>query len=150
MNDKFSKLLDKKKGKESLSPMERSAKESVLQHLLADATAEMGGKLQGLKKVTVAAPDEGGLEHGLDKAKELLAAHKAGALELPEGDEGDLGEAEEGDEGQEDEPGELSDEGETLEHDGEPGADEDEGLDEEALNAKLEKLMKLKERMKRK
>ena len=65
----FDKLLEKK-GR-PLSPVEQRAKGDVLSGL-SDGSDAMGDKLAGLKKVSVAAPSEKGLEKGLNKAKELL------------------------------------------------------------------------------
>jgi cbb3-type cytochrome oxidase cytochrome c subunit len=48
------------------------AKKNALMGIRKQATDAMDADLQGLKKVTVASPDEDGLEAGLDKAKELL------------------------------------------------------------------------------
>lgn len=64
------KLMEKK-GKK-ISPIEQRAKSDVLAKLRGEASDSMGEKLNGLKKVSVAAPDEEGLKAGLDKAKELL------------------------------------------------------------------------------
>src|SRR5271168_2067344 len=56
--------------------MKSSAKLKVLKHLKDMASGMMGddvkGGMEGLKKVTVAAPDTQGLKHGLDKAKEVV------------------------------------------------------------------------------
>lgn len=76
--NKLDKLMEKK-GKK-LSPVEQRAKSDVLSKLRGEASEMMGSKLDGLKKVSVAAPDKDGLEAGLSKAKELLG-------EMPE-DEG--------------------------------------------------------------
>lgn len=70
MMDKLMKLMEKK-GKK-ISPIEQRAKSDVLAKLRGEASDSMGEKLNGLKKVSVAAPDEEGLKAGLDKAKELL------------------------------------------------------------------------------
>lgn len=70
MMDKFDKLLEKK-GKK-LRPLEQKAKSDVLSHLQDEASAGLGDKLSGIKKVSVAAPSKEGLAEGLDKAKELL------------------------------------------------------------------------------
>jgi hypothetical protein len=75
---KFDKLLEKK-GKK-LSGLEQRAKSDVLSGLQSEGSEPMGEKLAGLKKVSVAAPSQEGLEQGLDKAKELLG-------EMPNGEE---------------------------------------------------------------
>lgn len=82
MNEKFQKLIDKKKKSgETLSPVESAAKGSVLNDLRGRASKEMSGKLSGLKKVTVASPSKEGLEHGLEKAHQMV--DEAGHDELP-------------------------------------------------------------------
>lgn len=68
--DKFDQLLGKK-GKK-VSDLEQRAKKDVLSGFQSDPDDELGGKLAGLKKVSVAAPDEEGLKSGLDKAKDIL------------------------------------------------------------------------------
>lgn len=56
--------------------MKDVAKLKVLKHLKEMASNMMGddvkGGLDGMKKVTVAAPDTAGLKHGLDKAKDVI------------------------------------------------------------------------------
>lgn len=62
--------------KEDDSDMKGVAKLKVLKHLKDMASQMMGddlkGGMDGMKKVTVAAPDEAGLKEGLDKAKEVV------------------------------------------------------------------------------
>lgn len=72
--NKMSRLFDKKKkdAQGEMSDVEKSAKSSVLEDLRDQASKAMSGKLHGLKKVTVASDSGSGLEHGLDKAKEML------------------------------------------------------------------------------
>lgn len=79
--DKFDKLLEKK-GKK-LSGVEQRAKGDVLSGLQNGPSDSLSDKLAGLKKVSVAAPSQEGLEEGLEKAKELVG-------ELPENGEQDL------------------------------------------------------------
>lgn len=77
---KLEKLLEKKKQEgKSLSPMESAAKASVLEELRSMASEHMGKKLDGLKKVSVASDSKEGLEHGLEKAREMVGS--------PEGEE---------------------------------------------------------------
>lgn len=59
-------------GSGDMSPEYKDSKMKTLQALHGEMGKLMGGDLQGLKKVTVASPDEAGLSEGLDKAKELL------------------------------------------------------------------------------
>jgi rRNA maturation endonuclease Nob1 len=55
-----------------MDPMEKNAKLGVLKEIKDMASKKMGEDVAGLKKVTVAAPDEKSLEEGLDKAKDLV------------------------------------------------------------------------------
>lgn len=71
MDKLIKKLASKAKHKE-MSPAELEAKKAVLHHLMSDMDEMMAGKMNGLKKVTVASNSEEGLEHGLDKAKDVL------------------------------------------------------------------------------
>lgn len=74
--DKFDKLLEKK-GKK-LSGVEQRAKGDVLSGLQNGPADALSEKLAGLKKVSVAAPSNEGLEEGLDKAKELVGDYESG------------------------------------------------------------------------
>ena len=63
----------KKKGdKAEMHPIEREAKMRSLGELHKMAQDMLGEKLHGLKKVSVMAPNEEGLEEGLHKAEELV------------------------------------------------------------------------------
>ena len=67
------RLIAKKKADgHELSPGEKLAKSAVLGHLMDDMDSMGADKIQGLKKVTVAAPDKKGLEHGLKEASDLV------------------------------------------------------------------------------
>ena len=67
----------KKKGEgEEMHPAMKKAKMGVLKHLSDMASEAMGGKLHGLKKVTVASDSEEGLKEGMDKAKEIVEKGK--------------------------------------------------------------------------
>lgn len=70
MKELMEMLKKKKKNKEMSKGMEH--KMEMLEQLKAMASEMMGGDLEGLKKVTVAAKDDEGLKSGLEKAKELL------------------------------------------------------------------------------
>ena len=59
----------------------KDAKMSMLKELRSVMGEEMGNDIKGLKKVTVASPDQEGLEEGLDKAKEIVE-------EMPEKESG--------------------------------------------------------------
>jgi hypothetical protein len=69
VHDRLKKILSKKR---DLHPIEKEAKMNVIKHLKDMASHEMGGKLDGLKKVSVMSDSEKGLEKGLDKAKDIL------------------------------------------------------------------------------
>lgn len=72
MNEMFKKLLAKKKSSgEEMSPGRMKARSSVLDDLVGNMEGREGKKL-GMKKVSVMAPDQEGLEEGLDTAKEVL------------------------------------------------------------------------------
>lgn len=92
MNDKFQKLIDKKKkAGHELSPVESAAKHSVLNDLKGMAGKAMSDKLQGLKKVSVASDSEEGLKHGLEKAHEIVSGKQMHDMETDtEGGEQDL------------------------------------------------------------
>lgn len=66
------KKLREKKGMHKMHPMEQKAKMGVMEDLQKMAHDAMGGKLKGMKKVTVASDSEEGLEHGLDKAHDVI------------------------------------------------------------------------------
>lgn len=74
MNEKFQKLIEKKKKEgKTLSPVESAAKGSVLNELKDMAGHAMSEKLNGLKKVSVASDSPEGLKHGLEKAHEIVS-----------------------------------------------------------------------------
>lgn len=56
------------------------AKHDMLQKIkkmmMDEEGEEVGKKMEGMKKVTVAAPDDESLEEGLSKAQEILKARK--------------------------------------------------------------------------
>lgn len=65
--------MGKKKGGKML-PAEKEAKMSVLKEISDLASGAMADDVKGLKKVTVAAPDQAGLEEGLEKAQEMVGS----------------------------------------------------------------------------
>lgn len=79
------KEKDKKHG--MLSDMAKHAKMSVLKDVHNMAAQDMAGKLHGLKKVSVMSNSPAGLQHGLDKAKELLGHAVEGESPVEEHDE---------------------------------------------------------------
>lgn len=72
MNDLLAKLMAKKGQDDEMDSDYKDSKMSVLQALKDEMTKMMAGDLGGLKKVTVAAPDQAGLKDGLAKAQELM------------------------------------------------------------------------------
>lgn len=62
----------KKKDGHKLSDNEKKAKSHVLENIRDLAHSAMSDKLKGLKKVSVAAPNQEGLQHGLDLAKHIV------------------------------------------------------------------------------
>jgi hypothetical protein len=69
--DLMKEILKKKKS-EDMDPMYKDAKMGILKEIRDLAAKDMGEDLKGLKKVTVAAPDQEGLKAGLNKAEELI------------------------------------------------------------------------------
>ncbi len=126
-------MFDFKKKKE-MPDHEKKAKMSVVQSMRDMADEAMGSKLGGLKKISVASDSKSGLEHGLDKAKEL--AHKAaGGDSLGEYSPAD--QSEEASESPSMEAGEESGEQDDL-------AEKFDSMSEEELNKALEALMHAK------
>jgi len=154
--DKMEKLLMKKKDKKGsmMGDTEREAKMSVLKHVGDMASDMMKGRLDGMKKVTVASDSADGLKEGLAKAKDMMAAREEGMEEEASGDEEGMDH-----EAKESPEYEAAEHGKMMTKDGleiepikakpleyEP-IEEDEDLDESMLDAKLQRLMKLKERL---
>lgn len=75
-----------KKKEKPLSDNEKKSKTHVLEAMRDMAASQMGEKLKGIKKVTVASNDTSGLKAGLEKAEELIDKKPAEELseELPE------------------------------------------------------------------
>lgn len=121
MDAMMKKLMMLKKDKKKMSPSEKEAKMSVLKDLKSVAEEAMGDDLKGMKKVTVAADSEEGLEEGMDKAKELLKAKM-----------GDMS------------PADAEHEEEEMEEESEDSED----MSEEELDAKIAKLMEMKKKLK--
>lgn len=135
MDEKVKKLMAlKKKGDKGLSDSDVAAKKAALDDLLDMAKGAMGGKLAGLKKVTVASDSQEGLQKGLDLAKKKLGEmHASDETEMDkvghgEGEEVEGDAAEEASETPEEESAEGTS-GEALEE-----------MSEEELAAMLEKV----------
>lgn len=118
--DKLEKLMAKKRPGKEMSDVEKEAKMGVVGDLRKMASEAMGDKLRGLKKVSVAAPDQEGLEMGLEKAKEIVGE---GMEESPEDEQSPEG---------------ISDT---------PDMSDMENLSEDELDQKLQHLMSLKQQM---
>ncbi len=85
------KLMKKMMGeKEEGSDMKKDAKLSVLKELRKMASDMMGDDLKGgmMKKVTVASPTKEGLQHGLEKAEDMMD-HNSDADMEEESEEGE-------------------------------------------------------------
>lgn len=136
MKNDLMKRMAMKKDKPKLNDVEKEAKLSVLNSLKSDMENMLGDNLKGIKKVTVASDSPQGLDMGLKKAQDLVHEHSD--------DESSEDQAHEASESPEFEQGE-----EEGEHEMEP-SDEDDQMSEEELDSKLQKLMKLKEKMKSK
>lgn len=66
-------LMFKKKMKsEGMNAIDKEAKLAAVSEMKKMAEDAMSEKLGGLKKVTVAAPDDESLKHGLEKAEDIV------------------------------------------------------------------------------
>lgn len=80
MKDLMEMLMKKKGMPEKADENVKSAKMQAIQELMQVLEGMMGEDIDSMRKVTVAAPSEEGLEEGLDKAKEIVS-------EMPEMEE---------------------------------------------------------------
>lgn len=163
MHDRFGKMLGKKR---DLSNTEHKARMDVVRHLRDDASGDIAGRLDGLKKVSVTSDSQEGLKKGLDKAKEIVSSPEMEAMKNhAENAYGDLKSAEEEHERDEDneesmplayaEGGEVegSPEEEAAESDDEEAAESDESqesdddMSEEEIDQKLAELMAKKKQL---
>lgn len=161
---KLMELMAKKKEEgKMISPMEKDAKMGVLKDLHKMASDSMAEKVNGIKKVSVAAPDKKGLETGLDKAKQIVKDMPGMSEDAEDGDGRDGDEFAGGDDEQREEDAHMdldgdNEEGEDadhvekvmghMSHEMAPGEHDD--MDESEIDAKLAELMKKKEMMKSK
>src|SRR4051812_18460175 len=94
MNDKMKRLIEAKKAAgKGVSGVEKAAKSHVIGAMKQMANDEINGRLGGLKKVSIASDSKDGLEHGLEKAKEIPDVHAP----MSHDDGGDDGLMEDGD-----------------------------------------------------
>jgi hypothetical protein len=86
MDDKFNKMMDKKKDGKEMDPMYKHAKMSMLKALKDEMSGMMKDDISSgpMKKVEVAADDKQGLVEGLDKAKHLLGGGEDHEDDMPE------------------------------------------------------------------
>ena len=105
-----------------MSESEKKAKMTALKEAHGMASDMLKDNLKGLKKVTVASDSKEGLKKGLKKAEDILGEHQSEDEELGEKDEAEASEYE--DQQEESEP-----------------------MDEDEINAQIEHLMKLKEKL---
>lgn len=115
-------------GKKSMSPSEQKAKLAALKEAHGMASDMMKDGLSGAKKVSVMADSKQGLEKGLDMAKKIVDKDpQVGEDEMEDSELGDsMEDAQEGFDDQQ---------------------DESMPMDEEDIDAQIEHLMKLKEKL---
>lgn len=65
-------MFKKKMKSEGMNPIEKEAKMAAVSEMKKMAEDAMSEKLGGLKKVTVAAPDDESLKQGLEKAEDIV------------------------------------------------------------------------------
>lgn len=119
--------------KKEMSDTEKKAKLAALKEAHGMASGMMKEGLDGAKKVSVMAPSESGLKKGLEMAKKVV-----GAVDEVEDDE--LGEDMM-------EDGELSESMEDAQEGFEGQQDESMPMDEDELDAEIQRLMELKAKL---
>ncbi len=148
MNDKMLKMMEKKKkSSREMSDPEREAKMNVVKDMRQMASSAMADGLKGLKKVSVAADSKEGLQEGLDKAKQILSSKEhdgmvedAESCEPTEEKDEDMMPNEEHPDSEENEEDESSED--------EDMSPEEASMSHEDIDAKIKKLMELKNKMK--
>jgi len=165
MHAKLMQMMAKKKDAKPMSEMEKKAKLDSVNELRDAAQEAMGGKLDGLKKVSVLSDSSQGLKHGLDKARQVMSgAEDQDLMEQAESNKADPFEkshdelsghmnphderskhmmSEGGDVESEESPeheASESPEEESSEH-------EEDDMSEDEINQELERLMELKKKM---
>jgi hypothetical protein len=78
--------------KAKLDPMEKDAKLAAIKGMRKMAGDMMADDMKSMKKVTVAAPDQEGLEAGLEKAKEVVESEEGPMHEMSESSDEDSSE----------------------------------------------------------
>lgn len=112
-------MFKKKMKSEGMNAIDKEAKLAAVSEMKKMAEDAMSEKLGGLKKVTVASDSEEGLKEGLEKAEDVVEDKLALSEEPDMEDDDDLEEE-----------------------------DEDLALSADDLDAKIQKLLALKEKMK--
>lgn len=115
--------------KKEMSPAEKKAKLSALKEAHGMASDMMKDGLSGAKKVSVMSDSKKGLEKGLDIAKKIV-----------DKEDSDLGEDEM-------EDSELGEKMEDAQEGYSDQQDESEPMDEDEIDAQIQELMKLKEKL---
>lgn len=135
MNDLLAKIIARKGQDEDMDPDYRDSKLAVLQHLKDEMSKLMAGDLQGgMKKVTVAAPDQAGLKDGLAKAQDLMGKDTHLDDDSLETDDDEL-----------EEDGEHEHEADDDSLEGEHSADSLDAMSPEEMKALLKQLMAAKQ-----
>ena len=128
-----------------LSPIEQKSSKTVLDELRKHTQGMLKGKMDGLKKVTVASDSKEGLAKGLDLAKKIAgkspeeASHAEDLKQLM----GDSAE-EEVEESPEEEASESPEEEQSEQADGSEVSPEEEEMTADQLQKRIEVLMALK------
>lgn len=145
LDEKLKKVMA---GKKDMPSHEKEAKMSVVKHLRDMAMGAMKDKIAPKHQVSVASNSPEGLQAGLDVAQKV-------ASQQPDENSGDDSSAPEMHDGGNvpehkslDQQDEMVHDAENPEHDALSAHEEhdpDEDMDEDQLNAKLEKLMKMKD-----
>lgn len=137
-------------GKKDMPDHEKQAKMDVVKHLRDMASGAMKDKMGSLHKVSVASDSAEGLQHGLQKAQQVVGAdadadEQDAPAQMHDGGEVDADRPEHDTDSAEE--AQMLHDAENPEHDALSAHEEhdpEEDMDEDELNAKLEKLMKLK------
>lgn len=131
-----------------LSPMEQKASSKVLDALRGETQKMLKGKMDGIKKVTVASDSKEGLAKGLDLAKKIAGKSVDEEEVCPacgkEPCECEGSSEEEASESPEEESSESSEHQASEQEDGSEVSDEEEAMDAHQLQKRIEALMALK------
>ena len=126
----------------SLSESEKKAKMTALKEAHGMASDMLKHKVKGLKKVTIASDSEEGIKKGIEKAGEAFGMRKSEDQDM---DESESEDQEMGEQESEDQEMGERDEAEASEY--EDQQEESQPMSVAKINAKIEELMKLKEKL---